>query len=44
MVTKGKKELIQEKAKASGESLNAFINRATAIKIKSKTDFTASVE
>lgn len=28
MVAKGKKELIQEKAKANGESLNAFINRA----------------
>ncbi len=28
MVAKGKKEIIQAKAKANGESVNGFINRA----------------
>ena len=28
MLQKGKKEIVQERAKANGESLNAFINRA----------------
>ena len=28
MVPRGKKEIMQEKAKENGESLNAFINRA----------------
>jgi len=28
MVAKGKKEIIQSKAKENGESVNAFINRA----------------
>lgn len=28
MVAKGKKEIIQKKAKENGESLNSFINRA----------------